>query len=137
MLTGRGEWSLDTGARIFDGKTEAEFMAQSIADVAKHYGGIADQKTLDWFNLIQCLAIVWGGRVFLIRSTPRPARAPGLQPAQGIRPGPPPSMHRTPEPVNNFDANANPAKANVGEIAGIGGVEFPDDHPLNPKTRMN
>lgn len=132
ILSGRHEWSLDTESRMFDGKTEAEFLAQSTADVARHYGGIADQKTLDWMNLLQCLAIVYGGRLYAIRANPRVKAAP--KPNLAVRPGPPPQHHTAP-PVNSFD----PARMNggddmgTGEIAGIGHVEFPDGHPLKPK----
>lgn len=136
MLTGRGEWALDSDSKLFDGKTESEFMAQSIADVARHYGGIADQKTLDWFNLTQCLAIVWGGRIFVIRSTPRPKAAPKPDLAARMNGA---AQHHAPSPlpVNSFDPVADAKNAGVGEIAGLGAVEFPDDHPLNPKNRLN
>lgn len=135
ILSGRPEWSLDTDMKIFDGKTEAQFLASSVKDVADHYGnGLLDKKTLDWCNLIQCLAIVYGGRVYAIRSTPRVKTAPA---PSGVRDAPrtanPQPMHHTPAPVNSFDAVANANDAGVGEIPGIGAIEFPDDHPLKPK----
>jgi hypothetical protein len=126
MLSGRVEWMLDTSDKIFDGKTEAEFLAQSIKDVAGHYGaGVFDQKTLDWMNLTQCLLIVYAGRIFTIRSNPKPK--PVRQPtpaetAQTFSPGP---------NVVHTDGMNGATHANEGEIAGIGTVEFPPDHPLS------
>lgn len=131
---------LDSDSKVFDGKTESEFLAQSIKDVAQHYGaGMFDQKTLDWANLTQCLMIVYGGRIFAIRSTPRaaPVRRPTpQQTAQQHQPGGPPQHHRTPEPFNSFNGND---PANSADIAGVGSVVLPDDHPLSPnfKPRMN
>lgn len=143
LLSGRMELALDTESKIFDGLTEAEFLAKSIKDVSSHYGTVLDQKTLDWANLVQCLAIVYGGRLYAIRSTPRPPR-PTRQPtpqetARTHRAAPPSQVHVTPPPVNNFAPSSDPDSANVGEIAGLGGVEFPDDHPLSPnfKPRWN
>lgn len=140
ILSGRMEWTLDTAPTpAFDGKSESEFLAHSIRDVAAHYGsGMFDQKTLDWMNLTQCLATVYISRIYVIRNSPRVRAAPPQGP-QAVRPGPAPSVHRdhaTPPPVNEFKPNGvDPAKANVGEIPGIGGVEFPPDHPLNPNQK--
>lgn len=132
MLSGRMEWSLDTTEKAFDGKTESEFLSQSMMDVAKHYGaGVLDQKTVDWLNLIQCLAIVYGGRLVAIRMSRKPKpEAPKVftpQPPQG-------QTHRTPAPVNNFSSDAGAV-----DIAGLGRVVLPDDNPLSPnfKPRMN
>lgn len=141
-MSGRMEWSLDTDSKIFDGKTEAEFFAQSIKDVSQHYGGaIFDQKQIDWMNLIQCLAIIYGGRIYAIRSNPRikPARPPTVQATAAThRPGPQPSVHRTPPPVNEFAPAMNghdKTPANAGHVAGIGDVMLPDDHPLSPNYK--
>jgi hypothetical protein len=133
ILSGREEWSLDTSSRMFDGKTEAEFLAQSAADVARHYGGIADQKTLDWFNLVQCLAMVYGARIYAIRSNPKPKPAPRPQGPQAVRTTQGAPQHHPSTPANSFDPDADPRKAGTGEIPGIGAVEFPDGHPLKPK----
>lgn len=49
-------------------KTEAETLATGVANVARHYDiGGASQKTLDWFNLIQALALVYGTRLYAVR----------------------------------------------------------------------
>jgi hypothetical protein len=141
MLTGRMEWSLDNSTPAFDGKTEAQFMAQSIADVSRHYtNGLLDQKTVDWLNLAQCLAIVYGGRLVAIRMTPRakPQRPVTVhETARDHRAAPPPQSHVTPPPINEFRMSGD--MTNVGEVAGIGDIAFPDDHPLSPnyKMRMN
>lgn len=131
------EWALDTDNKIFDGKTEAEFLSQSIADVSRHYGaGLLDQKTVDWANLIQCLALVYGGRLIAIKMTPRvkpPKPAP--TPQQTARDfAQPATYHRTTPPPNNFVSN----EPNVGTVAGVGDVEFPADHPLaNNPQKLN
>lgn len=148
MLSGRLEWALDTDSKIFDGKTEAEFLAQSIKDVSKHYGGaIFDQKQVDWMNLIQCLAIVYGGRIYTIRSNPRikSVRQPSPQTTAAThRPGPAPTMHRTPPPVNEFTPTPqmnghDKTPPSHGHVAGVGDIALPDDHPLSPnfKPRWN
>lgn len=134
ILSSRGEWSLDTESKTFDGKTEAEFLAMSIKDVADHYGnGLLDKKTLDWCNLIQCLAIVYGGRIYAIRATPRVPRAP--KPDLAHRVGPAPVHHTPSPPANSFEPQRMNGESDLGtgEIAGIGAVEFPDGHPLKPK----
>jgi hypothetical protein len=139
LMTGRMEIALDTESKIFDGLTEAEFLAKSIKDVSAHYGTVLDQKTLDWMNLIQCLAIVYGGRLYAIRSTPRapkPVRQPTPQEtARTHRASPPGQMHVTPAPVNKFGDD----DAGRVEIAGVGAIQLPDDHPLSPnfKPRWN
>lgn len=126
---------LDTSSTTFDGLTEAQFFAKSIKDVSDHYGrGLLDQKTLDWLNLTQCLAIVYGGRIFAIRATPKAKPAPRAPVAEAVRPGPQPSFHRTEPPVNNLNGSE---KINRGEIAGLGEIEFPVGHPMNPVRKVN
>jgi len=136
-MSGRMEWMLDTDSKIFDGMTEAEFLAKSIKDVANHYPtNFLDQKGLDWANLVQCLAMVYGGRIFAIRSTPKPKPAP--QPARTVftssmQPNPP---RTTPIPTNDFAPGNGAGRV---DIAGVGSVEFPDDDPRSPnyKPRFN
>ncbi|MDE2019988.1 MAG: hypothetical protein KGJ13_06620 [Patescibacteria group bacterium] len=141
IMSGRMEWMLDTDAKIFDGKTEAEFLAASIKDVSDHYGhGLLDQKTLDWMNLIQCLAIVYGGRVFAIRSTPK-IKAPPKQPtpqqnASAFNPAPTRQFHdsRLEEASKAFSPRE---PANRATIAGVGEIDLPDTHPLSPNYKLN
>lgn len=139
MVSKRPEWSLDTEQKLFDGKNEAEFLAQSTADVARHYGGLMDQKSMDWANLIQCLAMVYGSRMYAIAMTPKVKPVRQAQPHE-FRAGPQPQFHtEAPNPTafdkmpNAFEAPAAPEGLATGEIAGIGSVEFPDGHPLKPK----
>jgi hypothetical protein len=136
LMSGRVEWALDTDSKLFDGLTEAEFLAKSVKDVSAHYGTFMDQKTLDWCNLIQCLAIVYGGRIYAIRSTPRikTVRPPTpQQTAQTHRAAPPGQMHVTPMPTNNYSSAED--DPNRVDIAGIGSVQLPDDHPLSPNYK--
>ena len=139
MLSGRMEWSLDTSEKAFDGLNEAEFLAKSIKDVADHYGGnFLDQKTLDWTNLIQCLLIIYGGRIFTIRATPKPKpqHRPTVQETARVHnPSPPPVFTRPPAnefatTMNGHDASPPPQRAH---IAGVGDVDLsglPDGHPF-------
>jgi hypothetical protein len=142
VISSRAEWMLDTTSPIFDGDTEAKFLASSVKAVADHYGtGFLDQKTLDWCNLIQCLAIVYGGRIYAIRSNPKAKPAPRhptvQQAAQVHNPAPPRTSHVTPSPVSEFNGSGN--DAGRVDIAGVGSVELPDDNPLSPnyKPRWN
>lgn len=136
-MSGRMEFALDTESKIFDGLTEAEFLAKSIKDVTAHYGTVLDQKTLDWANLVQCLAIVYGGRLYAIRSTPRvpkTARHPTpQQTAQTHRAAPPGQVHHTTVPANNY--NGHDDAPGAVDIAGVGMVQMPDDHPLSPNFK--
>lgn len=136
LMSGRMEFALDTESKIFDGLTEAEFLAKSIKDVTAHYGTVLDQKTLDWANLIQCLAIVYGGRLYAIRSTPRAPKAvrqpTPQQTAQTHRAAPPGQVHHTTVPANNYNGNDDPGAV---DIAGVGTVQLPDDHPLSPNFK--
>lgn len=135
-MSGRMEWALDTTEKIFDGATEAEFLASSIKSVSDHYGGIVDQKTLDWCNLIQCMAIVYGGRIYAIRSNPRQraVRQPTVQQnAERHNPAPPRQSQRTEPPVNHYSSG----DAGKVEIAGVGEITLPDDHPLSPNFKPN
>jgi hypothetical protein len=137
LMSGRMEWALDTDSKIFDGLTEAEFLSKSVKDVSAHYGTFMDQKTLDWCNLIQCCAIVYGGRIYAIRSTPRQktVRQPSPQETAAThRAAPPGQMHVTPMPQNSY-ANGHDDDPNRVDIAGVGAVQLPDDHPLSPNFK--
>lgn len=57
-------------------KDESEILGRGIANVARHYDiGGASEKTLDWFNLIQALAMVYGPRVFVVAGRRKQKRA--------------------------------------------------------------
>jgi hypothetical protein len=133
LLLSSPSFALDTDLRIYDGKTEAEFLAASVADVARHYNPkVFDQKTADWFNLAQCLAFVYGPRIYNARADRRAnaARPVNVAPRAGPRPvDPMPAAnkatngHATPVPPNDFASK----DVLTGEIPGVGKVEFPQD----------
>lgn len=141
MLLSSPGFPLDTTQKVFDGKTEAEFMAQSIADVARHYNPqIFEQKTIDWSNLIQCLALVYGPRLYNLRAERKAARARVVNPAPTFNYGPRPvdpqpaanraanaarNGHVTPVPPNDFNGPSD-KEIRTGEIAGVGSVELPE-----------
>ncbi len=135
VITGRMEWMLDTESKIFDGMTEAEFLAKSIKDVSDHYkADFLDQKTLDWMNLIQCLLLVYGGRFYAIRSAPRVANTrPQAAPETPGHFATQKSGHVTQPPINNFSYSSKPE--NTVDIAGLGSVEFPDTDPRSPNYK--
>lgn len=145
LLSGRVEWALDTDSKIFDGMTEAEFLSKSIKDVADHYStGLLDQKQLDWANLIQCLFLVYGGRIYAIRSTPKvkaPQQPNAQEAARTFNPAPPATTRqfhdsRLAEASRAFSPSE---PATRGDIPGVGSIDVPDDHPLSPnyKPRYN
>lgn len=141
FLTGRTEILLDTTAKVFDGLNEAEFLAKSIKDVSDHYKvEWLDKKSIDWMNLVQCLMIVYGGRIYAIKSNPKIKVAPAPQPV-ATRAGPPPQQHR----AGVMNGNENPMTTagvpeqtlRTGEVAGLGEVVFPPDHPLMGGRKPN
>jgi hypothetical protein len=134
VLASSPSFALETDEKEFDGKTESEFLAQSIADVAKHYNPrVFDQKTLDWANLIQCLGLLYAPRLYMLREARRANRARPVNPARpaGPRPVDPQphanqaaNGHSTPVPPNNY---ASEKEVLTGEIPGVGSVVFPPD----------
>lgn len=120
MIAG-DHWRLDTEHKIFDGDTEAEFLAKSASDVAKHYGGgLLDQKTVDWCMLIQAVAIVYGSRIMMSRLARKPKPAPThFEPAK-------------PSPMKKPNGGDNAGTVN---IAGLGEVDIPIDSPLHPNYK--
>lgn len=137
ILSGHAEWMLDTENKIFDGQTEAEFLASSVKAVTDHYGtGFLDQKTLDWCNAIQCVMIVYGGRIFAIRSKPRTVkiRQPTVHEAARTHSPVPPQQAHTPQPAREFNGHGNNEAGRV-DLPGLGAVEFPDDNPLSPNFK--
>lgn len=138
VLASSPTFALETSEKEFDGKTESEFLAQSIADVARHYNPrVFDQKTMDWANLIQCLGLLYGPRLYMMREERRARHAKPVSPARpmGPRPhNPQPAAdraanggmngHQTPIPQNEFRSTK---EVFTGEIAGVGSVQLPDD----------
>jgi hypothetical protein len=143
MLLSSPSFSLDTTQKVFDGKTEAEFLAQSIADVARHYNpAVFEQKTIDWSNLVQCLALVYGPRIYNMRAERRAAKAHVVNPAPKFNYGPKPvdpqpaanraamNGHSTPVPPNHYASpgpQASDKDIRTGVVAGVGSVEVPPE----------
>jgi len=146
MLASSPGFQLDTQQAVFDGKTEAEFLAQSIADVARHYNPeIFEQKTIDWSNLIQCLVLVYGPRIYNIRADRRAQRARTVNAGPKFNYGPRPvdpqpradsamNGHQTPVPPNDFVPSDKELR--TGEIAGVGRVEVPPEF-FKPPGSLN
>jgi len=133
MLLSSPGFALNTDQKVFDGKTEAQFLSQSVADVARHYNPkIFDQKTMDWSNLIQCMALIYGPRVYNIRHDRAMAKARNVNPSPGRQAGPRPvdPQARADRAANNGETNrATPVPENVfrGQVAGIGEIDLPSD----------
>lgn len=129
-LTGRMELKLDTEAKEFDGATEAEYLANSIKAVSDHYKvEWFDQKQVDWMNLMQCLAMVYGGRIVAMRMNIKAERAErrGNAGPTPVKTSPP--VFQTPQQTVKPNSGAG-----VVDIPGVQAVEFPEDHPLHPKN---
>jgi hypothetical protein len=113
---------------------ECSELAKAINDVNRHYGfKILDQKTADWFHLIQCVAVMYGGRIMVIRerrkmeraAKPTPFRPRAVEPAGA-------QMHQpTPDKVvpPGFEAPDENA-TRMSNIPGVAAVQFPPNHPL-------
>lgn len=115
------------------GQPEAHEYATAILDVARHYPvrGL-DEKMLAWFNLSQIMVIGYGSRIMMARARGRAARSAGAPrqapPQPPLRAAPQPNPQAP--PPSPMQTAAAPSKNGV--IAGVGEVEFPADHPLNP-----
>lgn len=80
---------------------EAKLLAKATADVASFYGTVVSAKAMAWTNLVQCVGMIYGTRLFAIRNRRRdealrrPARAaPQNAPrpnGNGVNAGPPPN----------------------------------------------
>ena len=132
MLVGSPSFALDTTLPMYGGKTEAQFLAASITDVARHYNPRAfDQKTLDWANLIQCLALVYGPRLYNMRSERQARRAAQARPMpksyQGPRPVDPQPAAAAAMNGQSTEPSPFPNEMRRGEIPGIGEVELPEN----------
>lgn len=132
-LVGNPNLQLDSESKDYDGKSEAGYYAASVKSVSDHYKvEWLDQKTIDWINLLQCLGAVYGGRIFAARAARNPPKLASVTP---IRPQPETGPLRA-EPVRQAPAARAPAAQELppglemGEVAGVGRVQFPADHPL-------
>jgi hypothetical protein len=114
------------------GEDDAKELASSIHAVNRHYNvRMFDEKTQDWLNLIMVVGAMYGGRIVAIRDRKRAARntRPVMPRAQSENPVPgnaaPPPFAAAPVVERPLDKNLR-----VGEIPGLGAIEFPPDHPL-------
>lgn len=107
-------------------------LSQAWSDVNRHYNfALLDQKSADWFNLLQLVAVAYGTRVIAIRDRRRRDARPTSQPrAQTGNPAP-----LTPDEIARSTGfnGAGERAARTGEIAGLGSIEFPPGHPLSSK----
>lgn len=114
------------------GEDDAKELASSIHAVNRHYNvRMFDEKTQDWLNLIMVAGAMYGGRIVAIRDRKRAARTarPVMPRAQSENPVP---GNAAPPPFAAAPVTERPLEKNlrVGEIAGLGVIEFPPDHPL-------
>lgn len=111
LLTGIDELAM--------GDAEAHEIAQASSDLMRHYGGGAlDQKTIDWLNFLQAIGIAYGGRMLAVRARKRVAPS-NVVPLRAV-----PSENK----LERDAANAT--------IPGIGAVQFPPGHDLNPARKQ-
>lgn len=66
-MSGTPEWAIDN--------EEAKLIANTSANVSRHYGAEMTQKAMDWTNLLAALGMVYGTRVFAIRTRKADERA--------------------------------------------------------------
>jgi hypothetical protein len=114
------------------GEDDAKELASSIHAVNRHYNvRMFDEKTQDWLNLIMIAGAMYGGRIVAIRDRKRASRVarPVMPRAQSENPVP--GNAATP-PFAAAPVTERPLEKNlrVGEIPGLGAIEFPPDHPL-------
>lgn len=130
-LVGNPNLQLDSESKDYDGKSEAAYFAASVKAVSDHYKvEWLDQKSIDWINLLQCLGAVYGGRIFAARAARNP---PKLATVTNLRPEPVKQadvMRQGPVPPAPKSASELPPGLEMGEVAGVGRVQFPADHPL-------
>jgi len=118
---------------------ECKELAKAVNDVNRHYNiKLLDQKTADWFHLIQVVAVMYGVRFMAIRERRKSERAVPVRPrpqAQNPVPGNPAPPAQSPKLDMSEAGFADPGAraARTGEIPGLGNIEFPADHELAPR----
>ncbi len=132
MLLGP-EFLLDSQpSDLHGGMSESKFLADAIVKANRHYEiKILNTKQTDTALLAKALLMVYGSKIALwrmgrnaARQARRPAPPPTAQPAN------PPSRHGT---INGVPVDPGPEQPfTAGTIPGVGQVEFPEGHPLNP-----
>jgi hypothetical protein len=125
------EWEL--------GPEEARAIAEAYTEAAKHYPSLnIDPKHAAVVNLGTTLSIVYGSRIAAFRmrkNIERGARRGNIaQPVIIPQPAPEPASGMRAEQVNGAPVEqAAPVmtqEIRTGEIAGVGNIVFPSDHPL-------
>lgn len=61
---------------------ESKVLAEAAGKVAGHYDLGVPQKSLDWFNLIQCMALVYGPRFAVLAARKKPKPVEDVQPSE-------------------------------------------------------
>lgn len=141
FATGAEEMKLDN--------QEANSLASSVKDLLEYYPvKWLDAKTAAWINLLQTTAYIVGPRMFAMRARRMmtakniPLRsAPAQKPIHAEKP-PQQGPMMTPSGINGATQPAMPTRevppeATIGEIPGVGAVQFPDDHPLGGGRKPN
>lgn len=105
------------------------------------------EKTAAWINLAQVTGAIYGTRLFAIRLRMQGERyaarvnAPPPLHASPVNPTPETTRPVPPENINGFGnqevAPKAPPGMQEGEIAGLGKIEFPADHPLMGGARKH
>lgn len=113
---------------------EAREISRAYADVAEYYPAMKlSGETAALMNFIGVLGMSYGSRVMLYRMRRKEERKSSpKEPPQSSKPAP---IHTTPVPENSFGPapETKPPvtqEMRTGEIAGVGHIEFPPDHPL-------
>lgn len=106
---------------------DAKELAASIHAVNRHYNvKMFDEKSQDWLNLILVAGAMYGSRAVAIRDRRRAART--------VRPIIPRAQSENPVPGNPAPPPAGSQildkELRLGQIPGLGNIEFPPDHPL-------
>lgn len=132
-LVGNPNLQLDSESKDYDGKSEAAYYAASVKSVSDHYKvEWLDQKSIDWINLLQCLGAVYGGRIFAARAARNPPKLASVTPIRQPDAGPlkPEPVRQAPGARAPIPTQELPSGLEFGEVAGVGRVQFPADHPL-------
>lgn len=132
-MTKNENWRLDTDSTDYAGKSEAAYLAASSKPIIDRYTpDWIDDKAGEMIVFLECIGAVYGARIFAARATrgPKlatdnvtPLRPEPVKQADVMRQGPvPPAPKPTAPPL--------PPGLEMGEVAGVGRVQFPADHPL-------
>ncbi len=103
-------------------KEEAEKLAQSIANVGRHYNMAMSAKMVDWTALMMVLGSVYGTRFTAIRMRRIMERGSAAKPTQAQ-----PAQRPAPAPPKAANGSAAPSGViRTIQVPGVGPVEVPD-----------